>query len=76
MICTIDIEKFDKVTQESRVYSFLDGLDDKLHNEHVNVLQMTSFPTLEQAIVRVRKEVTRQEIIQKDDERKFKSQRQ
>jgi hypothetical protein len=47
MICTIDIENFDKFIQESRVYSLLYGLDDKLDNERVNVLQMTPFSTLE-----------------------------
>jgi hypothetical protein len=46
MICTIDIENFDKFTQESRFYSFQYGLDDKLDNERVNVLQMTPFSTL------------------------------
>jgi hypothetical protein len=68
MACTTDIEKFDKFIQESRVYSFLDGLDDKLDNERANVLQMTPFPTLEQAFVRVRKEATRQEIMNKGNE--------
>ncbi|XP_078173281.1 uncharacterized protein LOC144567101 [Carex rostrata] len=38
MSCTTDIEKFDKFVQESRVYSFLDGLDEKLDNERANVL--------------------------------------
>jgi Leucine rich repeat/gag-polypeptide of LTR copia-type len=65
MVCALDIEKFEKFTQESRVYSFLDGLDDKLDNERANVLQMTTFPTLEQAFARVRKEATRQEIMRK-----------
>jgi hypothetical protein len=65
MVCTIDIKKFNKFTQESRVYSFLSGLDDKLDNERGNILQMTLFPTLEQAFARVRKEATRQEIMNK-----------
>jgi GAG-pre-integrase domain/gag-polypeptide of LTR copia-type len=65
MVCAIDIEKFEKFTQESRVYSFLDGLNDKLDNERANVLQMTPFPTLEQAFARVRKEATRQKIMKK-----------
>jgi gag-polypeptide of LTR copia-type/Retrotransposon gag protein len=56
MVCAADIERFDKFVQESRVYSFLDGLDDKFDNEHANVLQMTPFPTLEQAFARVRKD--------------------
>ncbi|XP_078165548.1 uncharacterized protein LOC144560258 [Carex rostrata] len=73
MVCAIDIEKFDKCTQESRVYSFLDGLDDKLDNERANVLQMTPFPTLEQAFVRVRKEATRQEIMRKGYEGEVQS---
>ena len=68
MECTNDIGKFNKFIQESRVYSFLDGLDDKLDNERANVLQMVPFPTLEQAFARVRKEATRQEIMNKGNE--------
>jgi hypothetical protein len=63
MTCAADIERFDKFMQESRVYSFLDGLDDKFDNERANVLQMTPFPTLEQAFARVRKEATRQGVM-------------
>jgi hypothetical protein len=63
MMCTADIEKFDKFLQESRVYLFLDGLDDKFDNERANVLQMTPFLTLEQAFSQVRKEVTRQDVM-------------
>jgi transposase InsO family protein len=63
MLCAADIESFDKFVQESRVYTFLDGLDDKLDMERANILQMTPFPTLEQAFARVRKEVTRQGVM-------------
>jgi gag-polypeptide of LTR copia-type len=63
MECIADIEKFNKFLQESRVYSFLDGLDDKFDNERENMLQMTPFPTLEQAFARVRKEATRQDVM-------------
>jgi hypothetical protein len=54
-----------KITQESQVYSFLDGLDDKLDNERANILQMTSFSILERAFARVIKEATRQEFMRK-----------
>jgi transposase InsO family protein len=63
MLCAADIESFDKFVQESRIYTFLDGLDDKLDMERANILQMTPFPTLEQAFARVRKEVTRQGVM-------------
>jgi hypothetical protein len=43
----------------------LDGLDDKLDNERANILQMTSFSTLEQVFAQVIKEATRQEIMRK-----------
>jgi hypothetical protein len=68
MACTIDIENFDKFIQESRIYSFLDGLDDKLDNERENILQMTPFSALEQTFAMVRKDVTRQEIMNKGNE--------
>jgi hypothetical protein len=68
MACTIDIENFDKFIQESRIYSFLDGLDDKLDNEWENILQMTPFSALEQTFAMVRKDVTRQEIMNKGNE--------
>jgi hypothetical protein len=54
-----EIEKFNKYIQENRVYIFLDGLDDKLDRVRADVVQMTLFPTVEQAYARVRQEATR-----------------
>ncbi|XP_078153858.1 uncharacterized protein LOC144549001 isoform X4 [Carex rostrata] len=65
MIHIEDIEKFNGFIQETRVYTFLDGLDDRLDNVRADVLQMSPFPTVEQAYARVRREATRQEIMMK-----------
>ncbi|XP_078156096.1 uncharacterized protein LOC144551872 [Carex rostrata] len=56
---TSDIEKFNSYVQENRVYTFLDGLDDRLDNVRADVLQMNPFPTVEQSFVRVRREEMR-----------------
>ena len=67
MIHIEDIEKFNDFIQETRVYTFLDGLDDRLDNVRADVLQMTPFPTVEQAYARVRREATRQGIMMKEE---------
>ncbi|KAK6920058.1 hypothetical protein RJ641_015962 [Dillenia turbinata] len=43
-----------------RVYTFLDGLDDRLDNIQADVLQLQLFPTLEQANAYLRREDLRQ----------------
>ena len=60
MACACDIEKFNNFIQKTRVYTFLDGLDDRLDNIRAQVLQMSSFPSLEQAYAHVRRESNRQ----------------
>jgi hypothetical protein len=55
MIHAEDIKKFNNFVQENRVCIFLDELDDRLDNERANILQLTPFPTVEQAFTRVRK---------------------
>ncbi|XP_078165537.1 uncharacterized protein LOC144560247 [Carex rostrata] len=54
MKCQEDIEKYNQVVQEDRVYTFLDGLDDRLDGVRADVLQMNPLPTVEQAYARVR----------------------
>ena len=49
MKCQEDIKKYNQVVQEGRVYTFLDGLDDKLDGVQADVLQMNPLPTVEQA---------------------------
>lgn len=68
MVHAEDITKFNIFVQETRVYTFLDVLDDRLDNERANVLQITPFPTVAQAFARVRKEAVRQEIMLKGGE--------
>ncbi|XP_078164974.1 uncharacterized protein LOC144559739 [Carex rostrata] len=58
-----DIEKFNSYIQESRMYTFLDGLDDRLDNVRADMLQMNPFPTVEQAFARVRREEMRQMVM-------------
>ncbi|XP_078161806.1 uncharacterized protein LOC144557152 [Carex rostrata] len=68
MIHAEDITKFNEFVQETRVYTFLDGLDDRLDNVRAVVLQMTSFPSVEQAYVIVRRETSRQGVMLKGEE--------
>lgn len=63
MMCAIDIQKFNSITQEDRVYIFLDGLDDRLDKVHSDVLVMNSFPSVEQAYAYVRREDSRQAVM-------------
>ena len=60
MECAIDIQKYNSILQEDRVYTFLDGLDDRLDKTWSDVLQLKPFPTVEQAYAFVRKEDVRQ----------------
>jgi len=43
MECSVDIQHYNRITQEDRVYMFLDGLDDRLDKIHTDVLQMKHF---------------------------------
>lgn len=63
MTCPRDIERYNALVQEDRVYLFLDGLDDRLDNVRADVLQMHPFPTVEQAYARVRREEIRQAVM-------------
>lgn len=49
MLCATDIQKYNSLSQEERVYIFLDGLDDRLNHIQSDVLQLKPFPTIEQA---------------------------
>ncbi|RVW48565.1 hypothetical protein CK203_088438 [Vitis vinifera] len=49
----IDIQKYNSVLQEDRVYTFLDELDDRLDKIRADVLQIQPFPTVEQAYAQV-----------------------
>jgi hypothetical protein len=40
MQCAIDIQHYNDLLQEERVYTFLDGLDDRLDNICSDILQM------------------------------------
>jgi hypothetical protein len=53
MECVYDIQKYNTLLQEDRVYTFLDGLDDRLDKIRSDVLQLKPFPTVEQAYVYV-----------------------
>ncbi|CAJ2630258.1 unnamed protein product [Trifolium pratense] len=63
MTCSIDIQHYNTLVQEERVYVFLDGLDDRLDNIRSDVLQMKPFPTVEQAYAHVRREALRQAVM-------------
>ena len=63
MECAADIQKYNSILQEERVYIFLDGLDDWLDNIRSDVLQLKPFPTVEQAYAHVKREDTRQVVM-------------
>ena len=58
-----DIQKYNTLLQEDRVYIFLDGLDDRLDKIRSDVLQIKLFPTVEQAYAHVRREDIRQVVM-------------
>ena len=59
MKCLTDIQHLNNMLQEDHVYTFLDGLDDKVDNIRSDVLQLKPFPTVEQAYAHVHREVVR-----------------
>jgi len=63
MDCVVDIQKYNLILQEDRVYTFLDGLDDRLDKTRSDVLQLKPFPTMEQAYAHVRREEIRQTVM-------------
>ncbi|KAL9445159.1 hypothetical protein AB3S75_018199 [Citrus x aurantiifolia] len=67
MECPADIQRYNNLLQEDRVYVFLDGLDDKLDNIRSDVLQLHPFPTIEQAYAYVRREALRQMVMNAGD---------
>ena len=67
MECPADIQQYNNLLQEDRVYVFLDGLDDKLDNIHSDMLQLHPFPTVEQAYAHVRREALRQAVMNTED---------
>jgi GAG-pre-integrase domain len=62
----VDIAKFNTFVQKQRVYTLLDGLDDTLDSIRAQVVQLSPFPSVEQAYGYIRREATRQGIMLKD----------
>ncbi|XP_073261290.1 uncharacterized protein [Populus alba] len=63
MECPTDIQHYNSLIQEERVYLFLDGLDDHLDHIRCDVLQIKPFPTVEQAYAHVRREALHQAVM-------------
>lgn len=63
MKCAIDIKSYNSILQEERVYTFLDGLDDRLDHVRSDVLRLKPFPSIEQAYAHVRREDLRQSVM-------------
>ena len=61
MECATDIQTYN--SQEDRVYTFLDGLDDRLDNIRSDVLQLKPFPIVEQTYAHIRREDVRQHVM-------------
>lgn len=53
MTYQVDIQHYNTLIREERVYVLLDGLDDRLDNIRSDVLQMKPFPIVEQAYAQV-----------------------
>jgi gag-polypeptide of LTR copia-type len=68
MVCAVDIEKFNVYIEKTRVYTFLDGLDDRLDSIRASMLQISPFPTVEQAYEVLRREAIRQSVMLKGEE--------
>jgi hypothetical protein len=67
MECPADIHHYNALLQEDRVYTFLDGIDDRLDHIWSDVLQMRPFPSIEQAYAHVRREALRQAVMRTED---------
>lgn len=63
MKCKADIQSYNSILQEDRVYSFLNGLDDRLDKVRGVMLQIQPFPTVEQTDEYVRREDLRQVVM-------------
>lgn len=51
----VDIQKYNSVVQEDRVYIFMNALDDSLDGTQIDVLQKKPFPIMEQGYTYVRR---------------------
>lgn len=51
----VDIQHYNKIVQEDRVYTFLAGLDDTLDSIRSDVLRSVPFPMIEEAFAKVRR---------------------
>jgi hypothetical protein len=67
MECPTDIHHYNSLLQDDRVYTFLDGIDDRLDHIRSDVLQMRPFPSIEQAYVLVRREALQQAVMSADE---------
>jgi hypothetical protein len=63
MKCKADIQSYNSILQEDRVYTFLNGLDDRLDKVRGVMLQIQPFPTVEQTYEYVRREELRQVVM-------------
>lgn len=52
-------EMFNNFIQKTKVYTFLDGLDDRLHIIRAQVMQLSPSLSIEQAFAHVRQEANR-----------------
>ena len=68
MSCEEDIHKYNKIIQEDRIYTFLDGLDDQFDHTCRDILQQTPLPSIEQAFARVRREKSRHTVMMEKDD--------
>lgn len=60
------IQRYNFVMHEDRVYTFLNGLDDRLDKIRGYVLHIKPFPTIERAYAQVRREDLRQLVMMND----------
>jgi hypothetical protein len=67
MECPADIHHYNTLLQEDRVYTFIDGIDNRLDHIRSDVLQMRPFPSIEQDYAHVRREALRQAVMSAED---------
>ena len=61
--CAIDVDRYNSLIQEKRVYIFLNGLNDRLNKIRSDTLQMKPFPTMKEAYTYIQHENSSQSIM-------------
>jgi len=69
MTCEEEIQKYKKLFQEDRIYTFFDGLGDQFDQARWDILQQTPLPSIKQAFAQVCRENTRRTVMMEKEAR-------